>query len=113
MPVAVHKILLHGASVMKSFLIPIGQLSEEVQELRHKDLKNFREHFSRKISRSKTNEDMIHRLLLSSNPVISSLRPSKGRKLKLSGAALKLTIPPKFSSEDLDSESSDDDGNEI
>lgn len=40
MPPCVHKILLHGASIGKSFILPIGQMSEEAQEARNKDIKN-------------------------------------------------------------------------
>jgi hypothetical protein len=32
MPASVHKMLLHGASVIREALIPIGDLSEEAQE---------------------------------------------------------------------------------
>lgn len=39
MPASVHKVLIHGANIINSFVIPIGQLSEEAQEARNKDLK--------------------------------------------------------------------------
>jgi hypothetical protein len=48
------KILLHGSEIISAALLPIGQLSEEAQEARNKDLKTFRESFSRKISREET-----------------------------------------------------------
>lgn len=34
MPASVHKILFHGAIIIKNALLPIGQLSEEVIEAR-------------------------------------------------------------------------------
>lgn len=57
----------------------IGKLSEEAQEARNKELKKYREHNTRENSRVNTNEDLIHVLLVSSDPYISSLRncPSK------------------------------------
>lgn len=58
MPASVHKILLHGSSVISAALLPIGQMSEEAQEARNKDIKSIRENYSRKCSRIKTNEDI-------------------------------------------------------
>lgn len=51
--------------------------SEEAQEARNKEFKWFREHNTRKINRIATNEDLVHALLVSSDPVISSLRREK------------------------------------
>lgn len=71
MPASVHTILIHGATVIESALLPIAkiyktnkskfkiinenlylrQLSEEAQEARNKDYKKYREHHLRKISR--------------------------------------------------------------
>jgi hypothetical protein len=74
MPASVHKILLHGSKIIDSHLLPIGELSEEAQEARNKDFKRFREYHTRKHSRSATNEDLIKKLLTSSDPYISSQR---------------------------------------
>lgn len=82
MPASVHKILFHGASIIKNFLLPIGQLSEEVIEARHKEFRRFRLSNTRKKSRRCTNEDIIFSLLISSDPYISSLRPSNQSKPK-------------------------------
>lgn len=73
MPPSVHKILIHAPSIVVSFVIPIGQLSEEAQESRNKDAKNYREHFTKKSFRIETNRDLFNRLLLSSDPKISGL----------------------------------------
>lgn len=51
MPPTVHKVLLHGAAIIKSFIIPIGHLSEEAVEARNKDIRYYREHHTRKFSR--------------------------------------------------------------
>lgn len=75
MPSSVHKILLHGADVMESLLIPIGQLSEDALEARHKEFRYFREHHTRKMSRRENVEDLMHTLLITSDMLISSLRP--------------------------------------
>lgn len=48
MPTMVHKILIHGAAIADSFELPIGQMSEEAQEASNKNIKKFREAFSRK-----------------------------------------------------------------
>ena len=51
MPVTFHKISLHGANIIKSFIIPIGRLFEEPQDARNKDVKRYREYNTRKRSR--------------------------------------------------------------
>ena len=48
MPVTVHKILTHSMEVIKSCILPNGQLSKESNEARSKDCKRFREHHTRK-----------------------------------------------------------------
>lgn len=82
MPQSVHKILIHGGQIIRVAALPIGQLSEEAQEARNKDSRRFREFHTRKFSRKKTIEDLIHMLLISSDPLISSIRK---RRVKLSG----------------------------
>lgn len=68
-----HKSLIHGPDVIANFLVPVGQLSEETQEANHKVFKRFRENYSRKISRENTNEDVLYRLLIPSDPYISCM----------------------------------------
>lgn len=80
MPASVHKILLHGGEIVKYALLPIGQLSEEAVEARHKEIRRFRHDHSRKINRKLTNVDILHMLLLTSDPYISSLKPVVKRK---------------------------------
>jgi hypothetical protein len=83
MPTSVHKLLIHGPQIIASALLPIGQLSEDAQEARNKDIKRYREDFSRKCSREKPMEDVFYRLMVTSDPYISSIRklPQK-KKLK-------------------------------
>lgn len=95
MPTAIHKILIHGHQIIEWAPLPIGQLSEDAQESRNKDFKNFREGFSRKCSREKSMEDVFHRLLVSSDPFITSLsnmQPKQGKNLSFE--ALQLLLPP-------------------
>ncbi|CAH0563057.1 unnamed protein product [Brassicogethes aeneus] len=80
MPASVHKILMHGADVIKFSILPIGLLSEEAQEARNKDYKKYREHHSRKSSRLNTNTDLFHRLLETSDPYLSSIRIEPRKK---------------------------------
>ena len=56
-------------------------MSEESQEARNKDFKNYRENFSQKTSRRATYTDLINRLLVSSDPVISPLHKSTSRRI--------------------------------
>lgn len=46
MPISVHKLLIHGPEIIASVLLPIGQLSEDAQKARNKDIKSSREDFS-------------------------------------------------------------------
>ena len=73
MSASVHKILVHGADIVSSAILPTGQLSEEAQESRNKNHKYFRRSHSRTKSRSSTNEDVFNLILVSSDPLISSL----------------------------------------
>ena len=82
MPQFLHKILIHGSLIIKTLALPIGMYSEEAQEARNKDFQNYREHFARKSSRVKTNQDLLNRLLCTSDPFIASLRKTAGSNTK-------------------------------
>ncbi|KAE9522337.1 hypothetical protein AGLY_017283 [Aphis glycines] len=80
------------------------KVSEEAQESRNKDYKQYREHNTRKNSRLNTNEDLLHILLISSDPYISSIRNvSKQNEHELSDDVKKLLIIPE-SDEDEESD---------
>ena len=83
MPQALHKVLIHSHQVVRAKPLPIGMLSEEAQEASNKNVKRFRENFTRKTSRKDTNCDLMRRMLCSSDPVISSLRRSADNKKEL------------------------------
>lgn len=73
----VHKILVHSSGVIAHALLPIGQLSEEAAEERNKHFRQYRESYSRKFSRRECNEDVLNRLLLTSDPYLSCMRSKK------------------------------------
>lgn len=102
-----HKILMHGAEVINHALLPIGQLSEEAAEARNKHFRNYRLNFARKFSRTQCNRDVLNRLLLSSDPFLSSSRQTPRKKSKpFSAETLGMLSPNQFEENDQD-ESSD------
>ena len=82
MPISLHKLLVHGPEIISFFITPIGQLSEEALEGRHKDVRYFREHHTRKTSRCDTNKDLMKMILLSSDPYLSHIRKNTRIKSK-------------------------------
>ena len=106
MPTAVHKVLIHGYQIIAHAGLPIGELSEDAQESRNKDIKKFRQAFARKTSRTDNLQDIFNRLLVSSDPYISSLRQIKLKKGRsLSAEAVKLLLSHESTPDD---ERSDD-----
>lgn len=76
MPSSIHKLLIHGAEIIEHLsIVPIGHLSEEVSESRNKDFRRYREHHSRKINYVACNEDVLHSLLITSDPMLAQIRP--------------------------------------
>ena len=70
----VHKILDHSAEVIRFHSVPVGILTEESQEARNKDCRRFRLGNTRKLSRGKSNFDLLSMLMISSDPFIASFR---------------------------------------
>lgn len=79
----VHKVLRHGKHIILCNILPIGELSEEAQESKNKEYKYFRYHNTRKTSRLDQNKDLLSKLLISSDPLISSFRHVMTKKEKL------------------------------
>lgn len=77
-----HKILMHGSEIIDKALLPIGQLSEEAAEARNKHIRLYRQNFARKFSREACNMDVMNRLLLSSDPLLTGMRPIPKKKTK-------------------------------
>lgn len=98
---AVHKVLIHGKKIMEEFSISIGNLSEEAQEANNKIFKNAREHNSRFCSRRANNEDILHYLLISSDPFISAIRLKKDKKMKELSEEAKQLLKSSIYSEEM------------
>lgn len=89
-----HKILVHGSTVIKYAILPIGQLSEEAAEARNKHYRAYRQHYARKFSRLQCNQDVLNRLLLTSDPFISSAKKRKRNEhLPFLSETLQLLVP--------------------
>lgn len=109
MPTTIHKILLHSPEIISAALLPIGQLSEEAQESVNKEFKRIRRDLSRKTSRISSNTDIFNTLMVSSDPIISTIRRKPQKKIKtLSEDAVQLLKPPA----DPQSETDDDESND-
>lgn len=97
MSATVHKLLIHGSDIINSLPLPVGQLSEDVLEASHKEYKNFRLFFSRKTSRINTNRDILNRMIVSSDPIISSHRKTPIKKRRpFSAEVVKMLDIPNF-----------------
>lgn len=102
MPATLHKILVHSTEIIENALVPIGQLSEEAQEARNKDCRRFREHNTRKISRITTNRDLLNMMIVTSDPLINSLREiPKKPAAKMSPDVLRLLKAPNVTPQTL------------
>uniref|UniRef100_A0A1Y1LT63 Uncharacterized protein n=1 Tax=Photinus pyralis TaxID=7054 RepID=A0A1Y1LT63_PHOPY len=107
MPASVHELLVHGADICNYFgLLPIGILSEEAGEARNKDFRRVREFQTRKFNRVKTNEDLLHNFLISSDPYLSHIRPkySYAKKLNLIPEAIELLLLPEEATEAIETD---------
>lgn len=80
MPSTIHKVLVHGCDIIEFFELPIGELSEDALEARHKDFRKIRLNNARKCSRIAANTDIIRTLLLTSDPHLASLRKVKSKE---------------------------------
>lgn len=101
-----HKILLHGPIVIEKSLLPIGMMSEEAAEARNKHFRSYRQDFARKLSRESCNLDVINRILLSSDPLITGMRPTPKKTTK---PFLKETVEMLLPAEVTDQSDSSDD----
>ena len=80
LPSTLHKVLIHGKDIMEKCIFPVGVLSEEAQECRNKEYEKYRLRHSRKISRTATNQDVMNRMMLTSDPLLAHLTPSFTKK---------------------------------
>ena len=110
-----HKLLIHAPLIIENAILPIGRLSEEAAEARNKHFRRYREDRARKCSRKACNIDVLNRLLITSDPLISSIRPTTKKKSNpLLSETLQLILPSEPTSivEEQVSEEEDDDDEE-
>lgn len=69
---SLHRLLIHGAEVAKSSIVPGGYLSEEATEAKNKTLRFTRAHNSRQDTREHNLTDVFNRSLEESDEVIKS-----------------------------------------
>lgn len=102
MPVSIHKILMHGAVTAKHVILPIGLMSEEAQESANKIYRRVRERHTRKNLMSNVTEDLIKRMLLLSDPVITNIQllPKKQKYQELPEDVHQLLIRNEYSADD-------------
>jgi len=105
--VTVHKILIHGCDIIQNINIPIGYLSEEALEARHKEIRKYRLNHSRKSSRQFSNKDIFERLLLASEPLITSIRKKARNKQSFAEGISPFVILPKTELPEIDCDSSE------
>lgn len=86
----------------------IGQLSEEAAEACNKEYKRLRLHPTRKSSRINTNTDLFQMMLVSSDPLISSLRKTCKKKIYELSPEVKSLIDFEFEHEENFSNSDTD-----
>lgn len=68
MPTTVHKVLIHDYLIIEWSPLSTGQILEDAQEARNKDMKKYRQYFARKHSRLTNMQDVFKRLLFISDP---------------------------------------------
>ena len=81
MPITLHKILVHSCDIINAFDMPIGLFSEDALESSHKEFRKHRLMHTRKISRAASNKDLMFHLCLSSDPLLTSKRCLRTRKM--------------------------------
>ena len=67
---SVHRLSEHLVELLEACPMPPGMLSEEGSESNNKILRFIREHLTRKMSRQQTMEDLFHRLIAVSDPLV-------------------------------------------
>lgn len=81
----IHKILYHSTEVVEyfnQFNIPEGMMSEEPLEASHKNIRNNRYDFARKMNKTVNEIDVYGRLIMTSDPEVNSHRIQSKAKNK-------------------------------
>ena len=111
---SIHKLLLHPVQAQNHLQYPTGVLSESAGELWHRMRKQIRKESTRKISRKATMEDLLHRCLDQSDPVVSEIARKwilhfRDHKPALPDEAVRLLS---LGNEEDDESDEDDDGDD-
>ncbi|XP_043867155.1 uncharacterized protein LOC122757785 [Drosophila mojavensis] len=100
MSATVHKVLMHGYQIIEASILPLGVLGENASEARNKYYKSDRRLHARKSTRQKNMEDVFHRAMDSSDPLVSSIylakRLGQQNKLPLPADVIELLESPNF-----------------
>jgi hypothetical protein len=98
LPPTLHKIFKHGKDIIRECPLPIGLTNEEASEANNKYLRSFRFHHTRKTSWKDGIQDLFHRLMDISDPLIQqtdSVHTARSKTRKaLSPQILALLKPP-------------------
>lgn len=98
MPVTAHKILIHGAEIIKASALPLGMMGEDAAESRNKNYRSDRLNYARKCSRVANLTDVFNRAMDTSDPIISSIslekRLNKRQRLALPSEVIDLLDVP-------------------
>lgn len=117
MPTTVHELLIHGPQIIGSALLPIGQMSEDAQRSLDKHIERSQEDFPLKDTRIKAMKNVFLRLMIKSDPYISSVPRIRHKKLKklsldaqnlLVTSAAEIATEPESSEEEIDESSTDE-----
>ncbi|KAE8740590.1 hypothetical protein FOCC_FOCC013890 [Frankliniella occidentalis] len=88
MPCSMHKVLIHGADIMRIAPVPNGPSFRGTFGVTSQ---KYTKHHTRTSSRTKGNTDLLHCLLVSSDPLLYTLRPKpKPKTLKFCPSVLSL-----------------------
>lgn len=113
MSTTVHKILIHSVTIIEWSPLPIGKILKDAQEARNKEIREFQEQSSRESLRTATMQVVLNRLLVTSDPFISSMGKNHPKyKKDLSPEAVQLLIGSEIEIYGIDSSvlsSTDDD----
>jgi hypothetical protein len=74
-PPTLHKVLVHGADIIRATPLPIGVTSEEGSESNTKFCRKYYQNHTRKISSLAALQDLFHRMMDVSDPLVRSLTP--------------------------------------
>jgi hypothetical protein len=74
-PPTLHKVLVHGADIIRATPLPIGVTSEEGSESNTKFCRKYYQNHTRKNSSLAALQDLFHRMMDVSDPLVRSLTP--------------------------------------